>query len=328
MPDRPLLLLACFAPWVIAAAPGAQVSKPATRAISTRAATTRAATTRAATTRAAFRRGMKNPALDAAIEILTREYQEFLRRPSSSALRTQSSYFREHPAPELPPDAIVAALLQPRGDPRLQAYIKWQLLSGLPDLLDDKLAAELFDAYRASPAPIGRPGISQLQRQQLDQRVRGRPEAEKSEIELELDAAVSRNDQENRFILAYRDALYQKLPRTIETFAAALADAQQRFEAAADAKSLLKDFDRDVRSWALTAGAAPQSLAALARAARRLAAEKGPDFYKTLSWNSRRRALVWRKSHADLGDEKALAEVAAFLEEQATAPALKAPLAR
>jgi hypothetical protein len=215
-------------------------------------------------------------------------------------------------------------LLQSSGDPRLQGYVKWQLLSALPEALDEKLAPKFLAAYRAAPPPAPRPGISQIERQQLDRAVQGKKGSEEGELQSQFDAAVSKNRQGNQPILAYRNELYRKLPKALDTFAASLDDAYERFHADADAKPLLKDLDRDVRGWAV-GGKSPssQSMLALARAVRKLAGEKGPEFYKTLYYSEPKHSLVWRKAHADLGNEKALADLAVFLEEQALAPPLK-----
>jgi hypothetical protein len=68
--------------------------------------------------------------IPAAITALRKEYMGFVKDPKAT-LREKSDYFKENPA-EVTPDAILKALEGSiTGDAALQAYVKWQLLSGV-----------------------------------------------------------------------------------------------------------------------------------------------------------------------------------------------------
>jgi hypothetical protein len=102
--------------------------------------------------------------------VLNKEYEQYLRNQGTN-VREASNYFKDHPEPDLTPDAIVSALASRGGDPRTSAYIKWQLLSGLPDdasAIPPQPARMMLSAYRAAPLPINRPGIALQEQQRLE----------------------------------------------------------------------------------------------------------------------------------------------------------------
>src|SRR4051812_27642461 len=77
-------------------------------------------------------------AIDAAIAELKREYAAHLKDPDAAPLRAQCTYFADHPAPvTLSPETVVAGLEKPvANDPRLTAYVRWQLLSAAPRMFE------------------------------------------------------------------------------------------------------------------------------------------------------------------------------------------------
>ena len=69
--------------------------------------------------------------LEAAVADLKKEYAAHLKNPDAAPLRSQCTYFLDHPpAAALSAQAVVEALEKPvANDPRLAAYVRWQLLS-------------------------------------------------------------------------------------------------------------------------------------------------------------------------------------------------------
>jgi hypothetical protein len=282
-------------------------------------------TTTAATTRPAHRNAVAaKVALRAAVAALTKEYERFQRDPIQNGLRQSCNYFLDHPDPDLAPDVLLAVLANASGgDPHLAAYLKWQLLSGLPETPDDEAAAkQLLVAYRSAPLPRARPGASADDQRRLERFTQSARQGDESDIERRLDAAVADVRRLNAPVLAYRDELYRRLPKTPETFAAAMDDLLARANAVADGKDLVKALAKDVRAWLASADAPParQTLAALARAARRLADTKGPQYYQSPYWNERTRRLAWRKTRAGVDSGHALKDLAVLLEEQCRRP--------
>jgi hypothetical protein len=299
----------------------APASKPAT------SATADATSATTATTRP--RRGLADPgaaAVRAAVQTLAKEHEQFLRNPAGgTGVREASDYFKENPDPAVTAETVIPALQSRGGDPRTSAYIKWQLLSGLPedgDELDPTAAKQLLAAYRAAPPPIPRPGISQQDQQKLDVYVQGRKPADEADLKAYLDTAVSQVARQNKPVLSYRDELYRKLPKTPETFAVAMDDLMQRLNAVANDEELVKALVGDVREWATLDARPPHVMNALARAARKLADAKGPQYYQSPYWHSSN-VFAWRKTRAGVDSASALKDLAVYLEELAAQPQLE-----
>ena len=339
------LVVMSLLPSLIAAAP----AKPAARAAATKPASTTTTTTAstASTTRAvtlAQRRAKADAAaaaVRAAVVALTKEYEDFLRNGGTAA-REASNYFRDYPNEAVTPEAVVT-VLQARGggDPRTSAYVKWQLHSAQPDgeaAADDgsgngsaggsgnetapALAKQLLAAYRAAPQPIPRPGMSPQDQKQLDAYVRGKKQSEEADLKADFGAGVARVARQNAVILRYRDDLYKKLPKNPETFAAGMDDLVQRLQVAAEDKAMLKQLVADVRQWAAVEPRPPHVLSALARAARKLADTKGPQYYDAPYWRSSN-VFGWRKARGSVDSASALKDLAVYLEEQAATPPLE-----
>ena len=259
-----------------------------------------------------------------AVAALIKEYEDAARKPGAS-LRASCNYFLDHPSTELTPDAVFNAILAPvggGGDARVAAYMRWQLLSGLPAKADDATAKQLLAAYRASPGPLPRAGISPDDQRKLDRLVQGAKQSDEPDLLAKLEDAVNAGRRENLPILAYRDELYRRLPKTPQAFALALEDLSQRNNAVADGKDLVKAFVADVRAWAGEADPSPPpaTLAALAKAVRRLADTKGPQYYDAPYWRERANVFGWRKTRGGVDSGHALKDLAVFLEEQSRQP--------
>ena len=170
-----------------------------------------------------------------AVAALNKEFDAYLRNPTTASLRTSCNYFGDHPSADVNAEAVVPALTTPvAGDTRAAAYVRWQLLSGLPAKIDDATARQLLVAYRASPGPMARFGISAEDQQKLDRLAQGVKQENEPDLRAKIDEAISVGRRENAPILAYRDELYRRLPKTPETFAIALDDLSQRNAAVAD----------------------------------------------------------------------------------------------
>jgi hypothetical protein len=263
-------------------------------------------------------------AVRSAATTLAKEYEAYLKNPRSAELRSSGNYFKDHPSKDVNAEAIASALLGGRGDPRESAYIRWQLLSGLPETLDPQIAKELLTAYRASPGPAPRPGIGQEDQQRLYVAIQGKKESDVSDLKAAIGDAVSRVARDNAPVLGYRDELYKKLPKTPEAFAAAVDDLTQRTNAAAETKDLVKSLAADVRNWAATANPPPDVLARVARGVRALADAKGPQYYDEPYWYERGHVLKWRSAHAAVETGHTLKDLAVYLEEQSQQPPMAA----
>src|SRR5262245_62168306 len=138
---------------------------------------------------AAARAAVKN-----AVAALNKEFDQSIRKPADHSLRASCNYFADHPSKELTAEAIVPAMLGPGvGDGRATAYVRWQLLSGLPGKLDDATAKQLRAAYRGAPPPIARVGISAEDQQRMDRIVQSAKPEEEPDLRAKMDEALSAN---------------------------------------------------------------------------------------------------------------------------------------
>ncbi|MEA2709563.1 MAG: hypothetical protein QOF78_2164 [Phycisphaerales bacterium] len=310
-----------FVAAMLVGALGASPANTKTTRPSATTATATTATSRAvSSTRRSSTEAAATAAVRAAVIALTKEYEQNLRSPGT-AVRETSDYFKNVHDDTVTPDAIATALQSRGGDARTAAYVKWQLLSGLDNapVPDSATAKQLLGAYRNAPQPIARPGVSPQDQQKLDVLVQGRKESDEADLKAYLDAAVSQVARQNTVILAYRDELYKKLPKTPETFAAAMDDLMQRLTVVAEDKALLKQLVADVREWATLETRPPHAMAALARAARKLADMKGPQYYQTPYWHSSN-VFAWRKTRGSVDSASALKDLAVYLEDLAAQP--------
>ena len=294
--------------WMLALVAAAPTSSP----LSTRPATKKAAVS-----------DRDRSAVRTAIAALTAEYDRAMRSPANNPLRTACDYFVEHPAGEISTEAITSVLVLPTsGDQRAAAYVRWQLLSGLPKTIDDATAKDLLKAFRLAPAPIPRLGMSQEDQQRLERITQTARQADEPEVLSRIEEIVSARARENAPILAYREELYRRSPKTLETFAAALDDLFGRTAAAADGKTLLKSFCADVKSWANEGDSPRPAMLELAKSVRRLADTKSPPYYDTPYWREKAGVFAWRKTRSDVDSGHALKDLAALLEEQARQPVI------
>ncbi|HYO11229.1 MAG TPA: hypothetical protein VER17_19850 [Tepidisphaeraceae bacterium] len=256
-------------------------------------------------------------AVRAAASALAKEFEAHLRSPGKSDIRSACTYFKDKPSPDVTPQAIVAALGAPAGDGRTAAYVRWQLLSGVPEAPDPQYAKELLAAYRASPGPSPRPGAAPAEQQALDRALQGRTADDASGLTQQLDAAVARSRQDNAAIFSYREELYRRLPKNPDAFVMAMEDLHQRLLAGAEAKDFVKQFATDVRDWAATTPPSAAALLQTARAVRKLADARGPQYYTAAYWHEPSRRLAWRKTRAGIDAGNELKDLAVYLEEQA-----------
>ena len=279
-------------------------------------------------------------ALDAAIDELKKEYSTHQKDPQKAPLRPQSTYFIDHPA-QLSPESIVTALEQPVGnDPRLVAYVRWQLLSAAPKKFDKdpKLLARVLEAYRRAPQPVPRFGLSPQDQAKLDASLKGTRKEDDAALSAKLEELAGREAEANKPILAYRDALYARLPAGYESIVAGLRDAAERAAAAAGGGTTDEHAGRvvaDAQAWAQSGSADPKQCAELAELVARLRHTRSPPYYARatlrrgddrLSWATKTDAVYSPTKLSNL--EKVLREAAKNGAPQPAAPVKAASAAR
>lgn len=254
--------------------------------------------------------------LDAAVADLTKEYAAHVKDPRGSRLRPQSSYFVDHPV-QLSAGALLDALERPPGDdPRLAAYVRWQLLSAAPEKFDPAVVRRVVAIYQKAPAPAPRFGMSPEEKGRLDVLLLKAKKEEDVALSARLDERVRQGAEQNRPILAYRDALYAKLPEGFEALAAGLRDAHERTLAAAGGGAYDEHAGRvvkDALAWAQSGAADPEQCARLADLVAKLRFVRSPPYYVRAAWRQPRPS--WSTRSDGVYSPKKLADLEAVLRE-------------
>lgn len=261
--------------------------------------------------------------LDAAVAELKREYAAHQKDPDKSRLRPQCGYFVDHPV-QLSGESILDALERPLGeDPRLVAYVRWQLLSGAPPKFDAKLLPRVLKAYEKAPAPPPRFGMASDEKAKLDALLLKARREDDAALSVKLEERFAQDAEANKPVLAYRDELYARLPPSYESLVAGFRDAHDRTSAAAGGGAYdahAKRVVQDAQVWAQSGSADPEQCARLAELVARLRFVRSPPYYARASWRNDR--VAWSTRTDGVYSPKKLADLEKVLREaQKNAPA-------
>jgi len=264
-----------------------------------------------------------NLAVTKAATALKKEFLDHQKDPVAP-LRKGSDYFSQNPDGEVTADSILNALERRVGDdPVSDAYIKWQLLSGVKDKLDAKSGARALVIYQHAPQPMIRPGTDESEKRQLYQMIPNHVENPDvaDEYNKEWNEKVFRTRQANEPIFAYRNELFGKLPPSLATFRAGLQDAYVRVQNGYAADLFVEAMEKDVRDWAHDAR--PAEISQLANLLSGLGREmtgknpKSPEYLTQVHYDSKNQKLSWEKARANFAKEKELQELIAYLNSRA-----------
>src|SRR4051812_28458017 len=102
----------------------------------------------------------KGFAVTAAIQALQKEFAAHAKEPQKNKLRDKSDYFKANPSPDATPELIMKGLEgSVSGGYAAEAYVKWQLLSGIEGKFPDDLVKRAVAVYRRAPSPANHPGL-------------------------------------------------------------------------------------------------------------------------------------------------------------------------
>ena len=264
--------------------------------------------------------------IQAASAALLKEYHSIMKEKKGVGLREKSDYFTQNKVEGLTPEMILAALEKPiASDPRADAYVKWQLLSGIESRFPDVLKARALKVYRAAPVPHPHPGMDHAGFERVLNRTIGIMSKDK---EIPVNAELAEKIKEYREtiepILSYRDELYSRLPPGYDTLVAGFSDVYIRVSTGAPANEFWTTLSAATRSWGLT-GTEPANMRQLAGAIGKLRTfikdEKNKPYYRVI-WTTEDKytGLKW-VSEATIQNDKAMEDVSTWLIERAQSPA-------
>ena len=268
----------------------------------------------------------QGPVAEAA-KALLKEYQTVMKDKKGVGLREKSDYFGEKKPEGVTAETVLAVLEKPiqgATEPRAEAYVKWQLLSGVAGKFPQELNQRAIKAYTNAPKPRPSPG---LDRMTLDRKLNRDVGLMNKDAEGEVNKAYQqmiegwRNEIEP--ILSYRDEFYNKLPATYDTFVAGLMDIYDRVTRGAPANEFWTTVGSGIRSWALTANDTRQ-LGNLADAVGKLQQTVKDDRnkpYAHVRWeqNDKFMGLKWH-SEQTIRELRSVEDVGVLLEERAQNP--------
>jgi hypothetical protein len=240
-------------------------------------------------------------AIAKAIEVCAREFDAYL-RDQSATIRTESDYFKQNPSPDVKLEAVLRVLERPMDvDPRLQAYVKWQLLSAVPDKFDAALLSRAGQVYLRAPAPQQRPGTAVAEQQAMMTEL----QANRNKLD-ELNEKHKKRVADflaaQEPILKYRTALFAHLPVSGEAIAAGFEDVATRAAAGAEFDKFLDTLLGSARNWVLDGKASPKQIAALTQLVERVKNTKAPSYYDQAAINSKG-APYWKTRTAPNPDK-------------------------
>jgi hypothetical protein len=260
---------------------------------------------------------LKNTAVPAAIAALTKEYKAYQTDPKTAKLRAKSDYFKENPSDEITPDAIMKGLETTiSGGGGLEAYVKWQLLSGVQGKFPDELVKRAIAVYRRAPAPGPHPGMN---KRDLSRAVNGLKKEGVSSAQSKFDAAIEQAAEANEVFIQYRDELFARLPGKIEAISAGLEDVSERVARGLNANLIFDSVANAIRSWALGDAKAGQAKA-MAGSIESLKAQVAKDDNKP--YTKIGADAKWAAGTAT-NDVKKLDELVKFLEANSSGGGLK-----
>jgi hypothetical protein len=240
-----------------------------------------------------------------AIEALEKEYAAAQKDPAKAHLREHCDYFVEHPAEDLKPDVLIAALERNLPvDARAASYVRWQLLSGLPtpiDVHDTHLLAEAIDAYRKAPPPLPHFGLTPGDQAQLNALAASARREEDVTINSKVEDAVQKVIEANRYLIAYRDEFYHRL------------------QLAAGVRDWMPTIINDIYNWMGTDAADPQSCTTMANAVAELRFRAAPSYYDKVVLGKQNK-LTWEKKSDSANPEGKLPILQQALLEAAKKP--------
>lgn len=193
-------------------------------------------------------------AVKTAIEALIKDFK-------ANKLLTKCSYFSDNKPADITDEAILAALdSSVSSNGRESAYIKWQLLSGLPPKVDEKLTSRLARLLTSAPGLIPNPGLDTQTKNQVAGEI-GRLQSKDDINTFNTNWLKKVHDTlaPNEVILNYRDDLFMRLPASADSIMAGLKDGCGRANAGIDASGIMGLATSAARNWGAS-GAKPNEI--------------------------------------------------------------------
>lgn len=250
-------------------------------------------------------------AIKSAIVALTKEAQDTFKKKDAELPRQTSDYFKGQ-SPGIDQDTLLAALNRSLSrDPRVDAYIKLQLLSAV-DKFDAAHAKPAINALVGAPALLPMPGMGQREQQEWDRKSMNVKEPEVRKINDEFKAKRAAGEAANAPQIAYRNALREKInvddamrPKLLQ---ARVEELSQRAAAGFDTFAAWKDLATAIQTWSATAS--KKDIVEMRLFLADYAKRKGTNVYQELKWSrSERNPHAYWKDYPAVLNENRMADL-------------------
>jgi hypothetical protein len=260
-----------------------------------------------------------------AIAALLKEYQTAMKDKKGEGLRDKCDYFSQNKTEGITPEVILAALEKPVStDPRAEAYVKWQLLSGIEGKFPEELKARALRVYKnAQFLPYDHPGKNHADLQRKLQRIGIHNSDAEVPINKDMVEAINQFRLAIEPMLSYRDELYARMPGGFEALQMGLSDIYDRVSHGAPTTEFYTTVAATVRSWALASSDADhmrQFGGALMKIHSLVKDDKNKPYYRVM-WikEDNYTGLRWQ-GEGTIRNDKYIEELGTWLDEHAKNP--------
>ena len=270
-----------------------------------------------------------------AILALQKEYQKSLKEKDGAGLREKCDFFAGGKPEGVTPEVILAALEKPltgpgAGDARADAYVKWQLLSGIDGKFPEELKARAIKAYRVAPVPKEHPGGNHAALDRALYKIGITNADAEVGVNKDLTTAIDQYRLYIDPILEYRDEFYRRLPGGFDTLVAGVQDTYDRVSRGAPASEFWKTVGGQIRSWALTSSDANQirqMAGAILKLNEFVRDGRNKPYYRVMWVNEGKyTGLKWQSQSTIDQEGRYVGELGEWLEERAKNPSAEGGL--
>ncbi|MBC7782719.1 MAG: hypothetical protein H7144_02685 [Burkholderiales bacterium] len=267
-----------------------------------------------------------SPVLQKAVAELAREMEAVIIDPKSATRRTKCDYFaaraetieekdildaierRLYRFPERSANRT-ASTTQPASQPAIKgkdrlmineaaidSYIKWQLLSAQKTTFSEAVSRQAVQVYRRSAVrPLRPPWDEKAKDMTMGQEAALIKPDQKDLIDRRNGLwwdELSMNDKKFGAMTEFRNELYARLPKNIESVRAAFEDANSRIENGHDSDAFFKKVAGDLRG--VAASLKPVEINQIVLVAQRLSGKAGPTTFVKLTLDRTGSKVYWQ----------------------------------
>lgn len=249
-----------------------------------------------------------------AIKSLSEEMEKVIDDPKGATRRIKSDYF-EKSTESIDQKALIELLgKRQHKDPRVDAYVKWQLLSLTKGMFDAEVVDDVLKIYRSAPRPAPRPGSDM--EPQMGQMVQRLKKEEVSQANLLWEEKIAAHLAVFQPMLDYRSELYGRMPRDFKVVRAGFQDAEERARLGYDIGTFTKQLGSDLRNVAATAK--PVEIGQMRNLALSYADKGTTRTFKSVKYDDKKKAASWESSVVKF-DKKTFETLASDLEQMSKA---------